>query len=44
MAVSVSTTICSICGKPLKQEGDCLACLLRGGLDEKEEVRLYQTR
>ena len=40
MAISVCSTVCSICGKPLKEEGDCLACLLRGGLDEKEEVAL----
>jgi len=26
--------ICSVCGKPLNANGDCLACLLRGGLDE----------
>jgi len=26
--------ICSICGKPLNAKGDCLACLLRTGLDE----------
>jgi uncharacterized membrane protein YkvA (DUF1232 family) len=25
---------CSICGKPLNAKGDCLACLLRTGLDE----------
>src|SRR5207253_71099 len=25
---------CSICGKPLNPKGDCLACLLRTGLDE----------
>src|SRR4029450_10101435 len=25
---------CSICGKPLNAKGDCLACLLRGGLEE----------
>ena len=40
MAVSVSSTACSICGKPLKEEGGCLACLLRGGLDENEEEHL----
>ena len=42
MAISVSSTVCSICAKPLKQEGECLACLLRGGLDEKEEEQLSQ--
>ena len=26
--------ICSMCGKPLNAKGDCLACLLRTGLDE----------
>src|SRR5438045_6997856 len=25
---------CSICGKPLNAKGDCLACLLRTGLEE----------
>ena len=25
--------VCSICGKPLNAKGDCLACLLRTGLD-----------
>ena len=26
--------VCSICGKPLNAKGDCLACLLRTGLEE----------
>src|SRR5580765_7068835 len=26
--------VCSICGKPLNAKGDCLACLLRTGLQE----------
>src|ERR1051325_11326023 len=26
--------ICSMCGKPLNAKGDCLACLLRTGLDK----------
>jgi len=26
--------VCSICGKPLNAKGDCLACLLRSGLQE----------
>jgi serine/threonine protein kinase len=26
--------VCSMCGKPLNAKGDCLACLLRTGLDE----------
>jgi serine/threonine-protein kinase len=27
-------TVCSICGEPLSTKGDCLACLLRTGLEE----------
>jgi serine/threonine protein kinase/Tfp pilus assembly protein PilF len=35
MAAAVaSVTVCSVCGEPLKANGDCLACLLRGGLAE----------
>ncbi len=26
--------VCSKCGEPLNAKGDCLACLLRTGLDE----------
>jgi len=26
--------VCSVCGEPLNAKGDCLACLLRTGLDE----------
>ena len=26
--------VCSMCGKPLNAKGDCLACLLRTGLDK----------
>lgn len=26
--------VCSVCGKPLNAKGDCLACLLRTGLDD----------
>src|ERR1043166_3596422 len=26
--------VCSICGKPLNAKGDCLACLLRTGLEK----------
>src|SRR5437764_487210 len=29
-----SVAVCSICGEPLNAKGDCLACLLRTGLDE----------
>jgi hypothetical protein len=36
MAVPLAPAIaiCSICGEPLNANGNCLACLLRGGLDE----------
>ena len=40
MATPVTTTVCSLCGQTLEREGDCLACLLRGGLDESEEEPL----
>ena len=26
--------VCSICGEPLNAKGDCLACLLRTGLEK----------
>ena len=29
-----AVTVCSICGEPLNAKGNCLACLLRTGLDE----------
>src|SRR4029453_10110631 len=29
-----SVAVCSRCGEPLNAKGDCLACLLRTGLDE----------
>jgi TolB-like protein/Tfp pilus assembly protein PilF len=29
-----AVAICSICGQPLNKNSDCLACLLRAGLDE----------
>ena len=29
-----SATVCSVCGEPLNAKGGCVACLLRGGLDE----------
>src|SRR5215831_6629319 len=32
--VASGVAVCSICGKPLNAKGDCLACLLRRGLDE----------
>ncbi len=36
MAISVASTLatCSVCGEPLNSKGQCLACLLRTGLDE----------
>jgi serine/threonine protein kinase/Flp pilus assembly protein TadD len=36
MAIPLASavTICSTCGEPLDQKGDCLACLLRTALDE----------
>ncbi len=36
MAIPVASpvTVCSICGEPLSTKGDCLACLLRTGLEE----------
>ena len=35
---AVSVTVCSICGEPLQGRPDCLACLVRGGLDETGEA------
>src|SRR6266487_7194415 len=32
--LTTSIAICSTCGEPLNARGECLACLLRGGLDE----------
>src|SRR5947199_2257236 len=36
MAIPVAsvTAACSVCGEPLNAKGDCLACLLRTGLDK----------
>jgi eukaryotic-like serine/threonine-protein kinase len=36
MAISVVpiVTTCSVCGEPLNAKGDCVACLLRTGLEE----------
>ena len=36
MAVSPASavTVCSTCGEPLSARGDCVACLLRTGLDD----------
>ena len=30
-----SVRLCSLCGEPLNAKGDCLACLLRTGLEKK---------
>src|SRR6266568_1859632 len=35
-----SAVVCSICSEPLTAKGECLACLLRGGLDEPAEEAL----
>ncbi|HJZ80072.1 MAG TPA: FlgO family outer membrane protein, partial [Pyrinomonadaceae bacterium] len=40
MSAPVSSTVCSLCGQMLEREGACLACLLRGGLDESEKEPL----
>jgi serine/threonine protein kinase/tetratricopeptide (TPR) repeat protein len=36
MEISVASVVasCSVCGEPLTAKGDCVACLLRTGLDE----------
>ncbi len=34
MPLRSAVAVCSICGEPLKANGNCLACLLRGGLNE----------
>jgi hypothetical protein len=34
---AVSATFCSICGEPLNGQRDCLACLVRGGLDQPND-------
>ncbi len=35
---AVASTVCSICGEPLQGNRDCLACLLRGGLGENDDI------
>src|SRR5947207_7577744 len=43
MAIPLASaaTLCSICGEPLNAKGECLACLLRTGLDESVvEIKL----
>src|SRR5947208_4721590 len=34
MPLRSAVAVCSICGEPLKANGNCLTCLLRGGLNE----------
>ncbi|HAF13372.1 MAG TPA: hypothetical protein DCK99_06650 [Blastocatellia bacterium] len=36
--LTASVAICSTCREPLNVKGECLACLLRGGLDEPLEA------
>jgi serine/threonine-protein kinase len=36
--LTASVAICSTCREPLNVKGECLACLLRGGLDEPVEA------
>jgi serine/threonine-protein kinase len=37
MPASTVSTVCTICGEPLQGKGDCLVCLLRGGLDQPDD-------
>src|SRR4029453_2017083 len=32
--MAIAVTICSVCGEPLNAKGQCVACLLRTGLDK----------
>ena len=41
---AVSATVCSICGEPLQGGPDCLACLVRGGLDATSAAAGSRTR
>src|SRR5438477_4960906 len=34
---AIGVTICSTCGEPLNAKGDCVACLLRTGLEESSK-------
>src|SRR5207249_4182148 len=34
VTLASAVTICSTCGEPLSAKGDCVACLLRTGLEE----------
>lgn len=38
-----SVAVCSVCGEPLNAKGDCLACLLRTGLEEKSDKTKLST-
>ena len=35
---SAPANVCSVCGEPLTAKGACLACLLRGGLNESDQA------
>jgi serine/threonine protein kinase/Flp pilus assembly protein TadD len=37
MHMPAAITVCSTCSEPLNGKGECLACLLRGGLNESVE-------
>ena len=37
MPTPVPLPSCSICGEPLNGQRDCLACLVRGGLDQPND-------
>src|SRR5437867_1741043 len=34
ISLASANTLCSMCGEPMNTKGDCLACLLRTGLDQ----------
>src|SRR5258707_13969006 len=36
--ILASPSVCSSCREPLNAKGECLACLLRGGLDEARQA------
>ncbi len=42
-APTVCSRVCAICGAPLHGSGDCLACLLRGGLNQPDEGAVPST-
>jgi len=37
MVTTAAAAICSACSEPLNSRGDCIACLLRAGLEEEEQ-------